>query len=161
MRIQRSSIKKFAGRRIEKLLMGGIFVFASSVVLMHFHLMKIESTYAGRDLRNDGITPSKRKSSRSSTKKYDGLPPDLDPRLQKNNNWQNPGRAWGSEKGRVKCDVEVYRLISYWNDPRSNVDRAFQSPFLETPSAFIKRPKRKRYLSFEPDMVRICCIELL
>ncbi|KAL7533903.1 hypothetical protein ACHAXR_005519 [Thalassiosira sp. AJA248-18] len=137
-RLSRRSIPSHA---LRNLLYAGIVWFASGIFVLHWSLTEIEPNHAARDLRRGS-------ASGSSGKK---LPPDQDPRLQKNNNHRNPGRAWGSEKGRVKCDQEIYRLVSYWNDPRSDVDRAFQSPFLEAPSAFIKRPKRTRYLSFEPD----------
>jgi hypothetical protein len=64
-----------------------------------------------------------------------------------------PGRGQGSGRGRVKCDEDVSRLVSYWNDPRSAVDRAFRSPFLGSSSVLRNVPERRRYLSFEPDRV--------
>jgi len=130
---------------LQNILIGGIFLFAVGIMSMYSHLMKIESNYAGRDPRRGSTSSSSNRPKKSSR-------PDLDPRLQKNNNHRNPGRAWGSEKGNVKCDEDIYRLVSYWNDPRSDVDRAFQSPFLDPPSAYITTPKRRRYLSFEPDL---------
>lgn len=61
---------------------------------------------------------------------------------------QYPGRARGAARGRVACDADVSRLVSYWSDPRSDADRAFRSPFLPTPG-------QPRYLSFEPDLVSV------
>ena len=74
------------------------------------------------------------------------------------------GRGAGSARGSVKCDTEVSALVSYWDDPLSDADRSFRSPFLENPLTAATRAvsaaesnnmnslKPKRYLSFEPDL---------
>mmetsp|Transcript_50983 Transcript_50983/g.58943 ORF Transcript_50983/g.58943 Transcript_50983/m.58943 type:complete len:593 (-) Transcript_50983:75-1853(-) len=144
---------------LRNILICGILIFSSVSIIIYSHLMDIESTYEGKDPRfntnrNDTITKKEEalSSELDSRLQKSHLLSELDPRLQKNNNHVNPGRAWGSEKGKVACDQDIYRLISYWNDPRSDVDRSFTSPFLQSPSvSHIKRPKRTRYLSFEPD----------
>jgi hypothetical protein len=59
-----------------------------------------------------------------------------------------PGRGAGSARGHVACDTEVSPLVSYWNDPRSDKDVEFQSPFLTNPNS---QSTSTRYLSFEPD----------
>lgn len=65
------------------------------------------------------------------------------------------GRGSGSARGIVKCDAEISSLVSYWDDPLSDADRTFRSPFLESPlttAADKRNTKTKRYLSFEPDL---------
>jgi hypothetical protein len=72
-----------------------------------------------------------------------------------------PGRGQGSGRGHVQCDEDISRLVSYWNDPRSDFDCAFRSPFLGPTTASRSIPGRRRYLSFEPDKVIIilfCCV---
>lgn len=135
--------------------MGGIFAFAVGIIVMYSHLLEIESKYSEKDLRR-GNSSNNNSIKKKTKKKVDD--PNDDPRLQRNNNHRNPGRAWGSEKGKVKCDEDIHRLVSYWNDPRSNFDRAFLSPFLEAPSAYIFKGGGlpRRYLSFEPDLVSAC-----
>ncbi|KAL9191105.1 hypothetical protein ACHAXT_000811 [Thalassiosira profunda] len=147
--------------RLEHILFAGIVGFSIGISAMYSRLMKIETVdpVGVGDLRrgSTNTNKSKRRSSSNSNKSKDRRRVGVleeDPPLEKNNNHNNPGRAWGSEKGKIKCDQEVWRIMSYWNDPRSNRDRAFVSPFLEAPSAWINIPKAKRarYLSFEPDM---------
>lgn len=64
------------------------------------------------------------------------------------------GRGAGSARGTVRCDVDVSSFMSYWDDPLSDADRLFRSPFLENPLTLDElntKPKERRYLSFEPD----------
>mmetsp|Transcript_10298 Transcript_10298/g.20656 ORF Transcript_10298/g.20656 Transcript_10298/m.20656 type:complete len:584 (+) Transcript_10298:79-1830(+) len=72
------------------------------------------------------------------------------------NNQQIEGRGAGSGRGTVKCDADISSLVSYWDDPLSDADRSFRSPFLDNPltTTVDKRSntKPKRYLSFEPDL---------
>lgn len=137
---------------LQNILAAGIFAFVISIIIMYSHLIKIEPNHAMRHNFVNSVTAAGSTSNNP-------LPPDQDSsRLQKNNNHLNPDRAVGSQKGHVKCDEDISRLVSYWNDPRSNVDRDFVSPFLESPSAYnLKRP---RYLSFEPDLVSFSYIML-
>lgn len=140
---------------LQNMLAAGIFAFVISIIIMYSHLIKIEPNHAMRHNFVNSVTAAGSTSNNQ-------LPPDQDSsRLQKNNNHLNPGRAVGSQKGQVKCDEDISRLVSYWNDPRSNVDRDFVSPFLESPSAYnLKRPQKTRYLSFEPDLVSFSNIML-
>lgn len=67
------------------------------------------------------------------------------------------GRGAGSARGVVNCDVDVTQLVSYWDDPLSDVDRMWSSPFLEkslttTDKRNANPKKEKRFLSFEPDL---------
>ena len=62
-----------------------------------------------------------------------------------------PGRGDGSKRGFVQCDEDVSSLVSYWNDPRSDEDVAFHSPFITDPTADTTTSDSTRYLSFEPD----------
>lgn len=71
-----------------------------------------------------------------------------------------PGRGLGSKRGHVTCDTDVTHLVSYWNDPRSNADREFQSPFStvvlnnqhsRNTESQPQQQQPQRYLSFEPD----------
>ena len=66
---------------------------------------------------------------------------------------QIPGRGSGSKRGHIQCDVNVSPLVSYWNDPRSDADRTFRSPFHDIPSPekSATESATTRYLSFEPD----------
>ncbi|KAL7484562.1 hypothetical protein ACHAW6_010196 [Cyclotella cf. meneghiniana] len=62
-----------------------------------------------------------------------------------------PGRGAGSKRGRIACDNKddlISPLVSYWNDPRSDRDNAFRSPFAPGRTNAVDKP---RYLSFEPD----------
>jgi len=130
---------------LQKLLITGIFfALAVGVISLYSRLMKIESNDAGRVLRLGSTTTSQREKP--------SLSQLLDPRLQKKKSRRIPGRARGSERGRVECDEDISHLVSYWDDPRSDVDRAFQSPFLDPPPAHTTKTKRTRYLSFEPDL---------
>ena len=100
---------------LQNMLLGGMFLFSVGIIIMYSHLMKIEPSYTMQQQYDDVGNMFGRGSlnnNNNSNKKR--LPPDQDPRLQKNNNHHNPGRAWGSEKGQIKCDKDVYRLISYW-----------------------------------------------
>lgn len=115
---------------LQNMLAAGIFAFVICIIIMYSHLMKIEPNHA---MRHNNFVNSV---------------------VTKNNNHLNPGRAVGSQKGEVACDEDISHFVSYWNDPRSDVDRDFVSPFLESPSAYnIRRPQKTRYLSFEPDLV--------
>ena len=140
---------------LQNLLMGGIIAFAIGIFVMYTHLTKIESNYH-TELADGRLHYSSANKKREGTSYINKEDPNS--WFHKNNNHHNPGRAYGSERGKVKCDQDIYKLVSYWNDPRSIVDREFQSPFLEPPSPYIQRPKKTRYLSFEPDLVSHQCM---
>ena len=113
-------------RSVQYILICGIFLFAVGIIGTYSRLMEFESNVSTtRSTKSDGDKP---------------LP--------------YPGRSQGSGRGRVQCDEDISRLVSYWSDPRSDFDRAFRSPFSESPSALKNSPERRRYLSFEPDRVR-------
>ena len=68
------------------------------------------------------------------------------------------GRAPGAQPGRIRCDDdpehEAYGQVVYWDDPRSDRDRAMAAsppPFSEDSTENAGGGKRRRYLSFEPD----------
>ena len=140
---------------LQNLLMGGILAFAIGIFVMYTHLMKIEQN-VHTELADGRLHYSSANKKREGTSYINKEDPNS--WFHKNNNHHNPGRAYWSERGKVKCDQDIYKLVSYWNDPRSIVDREFQSPFLEPPSAYIQRPKKTRYLSFEPDLVSHQCM---
>ena len=54
------------------------------------------------------------------------------------------GRGAGSSRGQVKCDTDISSLVSYWDDPLSDADQSFRSPFWG-------QSNQKKYVSFEPD----------
>ena len=111
-------------RFIQNFLIVGILLFTVGIIVTY---NKIESiNYVGRELWS-GSTISQ----------------------SEHNIRDNPGRGGGSERGRIKCDEDISNLVSYWNDPRSDADRQFQSPFQN--AAYTTKPNRTRYLSFEPD----------
>ena len=121
----RQELRHVPLRSIQYILIGGIFLFAVGIIVTYSRLMTFESNVSNTRLtKSDGDKP---------------LP--------------YPGRSKGSGRGRVRCDEDISRLVSYWSDPRSDFDRAFQSPFSGSPSALKHSPKRRRYLSFEPDRV--------
>ena len=101
---------------LQNMLLGGMFLFSVGIIIMYSHLMKIEPSYTMQQQYDDVGNMFGRGSlnNYNNGNKKKRLPPDQDPRLQKNNNHHNPGRAWGSEKGQIECDKDVYRLISYW-----------------------------------------------
>lgn len=112
-------------RLVQNVLISGLFIFAVGTIVTYSRLVRFESdANASRSPKSGG---------------------DISMPI--------PGRGLGSERGRVKCDEDVSRLVSYWNDPQSFVDRAFRSPFLESPSVPRRTLERNRYLSFEPDRV--------
>ena len=114
-------------RSIKNILIGGILLFAIGIIVTYSRLVEFESD-----------------ASTTRSTKFDGdiLPQPI------------PGRGQGSGRGRVQCKVDVSRFVSYWNDPRSDVDRAFRSPFLVGSTSVLKSiPERRRYLTFEPDKV--------
>ena len=112
-------------RSIQNILIGGIFLFAIGIIVTYSRLMEFESD-----------------ASTTRSTKIDGdIPQPI------------PGRGQGSGRGHVQCDEEISWLVSYWNDPRSDVDRAFRSPFLGSISVLKSIPERRRFLTFEPDKV--------
>lgn len=140
--------KNISHRTLHKILHAGILLFSLVIILMYSTLLEFENA-------NDTTMQGGRSSSstkRSGNTKKKPFDPDW---WKKNNNIENPGRGYGSERGKIKCDQDIHKMVSYWNDPRSEADLAFESPFLEAPSAFISLPKKEktRYLSFEPDLV--------
>ena len=113
-------------RSIQNILIGGILLFAIGIIVTYSRLMEFESDA----------------STTRSTKFDVDMPQPI------------TGRGQGSGWGRVQCEVDISRLVSYWNDPRSDVDRAFRSPFLVGSTSELKSiPERRRYLTFEPDKV--------
>mmetsp|Transcript_34475 Transcript_34475/g.72665 ORF Transcript_34475/g.72665 Transcript_34475/m.72665 type:complete len:587 (-) Transcript_34475:3476-5236(-) len=126
--------------QLQNLLFAGIVVLTAGSILLYCRLAEIESRSS-----STGIYPILRNSIKRNQRGQ--IPPALlDPRFR------IPGRASGSERGRVKCDQDISHLVSYWNDPRSDVDLTFESPFLEPPSDYKRDTERRRYLSFEPDL---------
>jgi hypothetical protein len=119
-------------RSIQNILIGGILFFAIGIIVTYSRLMEFESDA----------------STTRSTNIGDDVPHPI------------PGRGQGSGRGHVQCNEDISRLVSYWNDPRSDVDRAFRSPFLGSTSVLKSIPERRRYLTFEPDKVIefFCCV---
>lgn len=112
-------------RSIQNILIGGILLFAIGIIVTYSRLMEFESD-----------------ASTTRTKFDVDMPQPI------------TGRGQGSGWGRVQCEVDISRFVSYWNDPRSDVDRAFRSPFLVGSTSVLKSiPERRRYLTFEPDKV--------
>ena len=131
-----------------------LFTFAFitiALVKLHFHLADIENRHAA------GIYDGR--SAKHSSQITNGQQPlknqPLDIKISKSNIYESneriPGRGAGSKRGKVHCDSDVSSLVSYWNNPLSDADREFQSPFLNNPSSNDVINSETRYLSFEPD----------
>jgi len=103
-----------------------------SIIAIHFHLPDIES----RDVA--GI---------QSIRKVDTNPAKSGGQF----NIDASRRGEGSKLGTIQCDENVSSLISYWNDPLSETDRNFQSPFWDNSSESNALDAKTKYLSFEPD----------
>ena len=128
---------------LQKLFIGGIFMFVTGIFVTYSLLMnvEIEANSHHEGLRIGGVTVSHDRYDKHATQHKGSAHKD---------SGTIPGRATGSQRGQVKCDQDISHLVSYWSDPRSDDDRAFQSPFITE-----SKSKRRRYLSFEPDCVSI------
>ncbi len=103
-----------------------------SIIAVHFHMAEIESHHTF------GI------QSNRFVKKHTA-------KVGEQLNIETSIRGSGSKLGTVHCDEDVSSLVSYWNDPLSETDRSFQSPFAENPSESRTLDAERKYLSFEPD----------
>ena len=131
---------------------------ALAVANLNLHLLKMESSYVSkRDNQGNVMDVHK------ILKKYQDsrlgnfvVKPKLEESIKQinafGNNKNGPitGRGSGSKRGHINCSIDVDLLVSYWNDPLSDEDRSFQSPFLKAPDA--TADIATRYLSFEPDL---------
>jgi len=127
-----------------------VALFAAGLLVMHSRLAGLE---AGRNLSSSSAELSTgRGGRRRQIWEAEG-----------NASATLRGRAPGARPGRVRCDGdpdrEVYGRLAYWDDPRSDRDRAMAAsppPFSRDPAAAEDESgeavvRRKRYLSFEPD----------
>ena len=129
---------------VQSLLLFGIFFFTIGILVTYSYIMKIESDMSSLLLRRSVIGSDDHSSGSSTISSLSILPKPL------------PGRGLGSGRGHVSCDADITHLVSYWNDPRSNSDRKFQSPFSTAVLNNKQHPNKQqqpqqRYLSFEPD----------
>ena len=156
---------------IVRILIMGVFGFILlSVGTLHMHLMKMDA----RDyqisngqkqligvrnvLRNRPIYKSIQQVGDTKNQMFESgftsRSLDQDETILSLNNQIIPGRGIGSKRGHINCNENVDFLVSYWNDPRSDQDRIFESPFIKAP---VTGPEAliasnvTRYLSFEPD----------
>jgi hypothetical protein len=142
---RRSNISRVGGKRrasfqlfsLANLFIGVIFVFILfGIILLHSRLDQLEATHANQ--RGDSNSKADHFITRPVV-----------------SNGHVEGRGSGSARGAVKCDTEISSLVSYWDDPLSDADRMFRSPFFENPLTTAdksKSTKPKKYLSFEPDL---------
>jgi len=128
---------------LANLFIGIIFVFILfGTIFLHTRLDQLEAKHS-KQIRN---SDSKADDSLARPVSNSGAPKI---------SYHMEGRGSGSARGAVKCDTEISSLVSYWDDPLSDADRKFRSPFLENPLTTAdtsKHIKPKRYLSFEPDL---------
>jgi len=166
---------------LQNILIVGILVLVIGILILYSRLMNIfESNHVGGgDLLRSGRV--RRSSSTAILGQRHHISQQklqqqqhVDHQRQKNNSNKrnkidpttpniNPKRSRGSERGHVECDdPDISHIVSYWNDPRSDFDRTFQSPFLTYPPSSSsghdttainnnQQEERTRYLSFEPD----------
>ncbi|KAL3775210.1 hypothetical protein HJC23_010698 [Cyclotella cryptica] len=164
--------------RVVRTFVAIIFAFiVFAVGALHFHLWKLESSSnsidngtSGRDesvmgvhgvlrrreIHKQILTRREVPSAQTVQKVHAPLSPN-ESSSANDDNHPIPGRGTGSKRGHIACDAitpnndDISPLISYWNDPRTDQDNAFQSPFAITSLDPPIPTTTKRYLSFEPD----------
>eukprot|EP00956_Cyclotella_meneghiniana_P016700 scaffold26575_cov72-Cyclotella_meneghiniana.AAC.7 len=155
---------------IVRILIVGVFGFILlSVGTLHMHLINMDARYyqnsnaqkpsigVSNVLRNRLINKSMQQVRDAQNQMSESRFPSRSlnhAEISSSNNQIIPGRGIGSKRGHVNCEEKVDLLVSYWNDPRSDQDRTFESPFIRAPVTHhndLKASNVTRYLSFEPD----------